>query len=260
MLNIAIAQTFESALPQAEPEVLRLAAASVRFAALVALDSVSFEIASREVFGLIGPNGAGKTTAVNILTGFLTPTSGEVHHLGENITRLGPEKFAKRGIMRTFQSGRLFAWSTVVDNIAASAMGVRRLSRAAAREHALSILEWIGCGAYATSVAGALPHGIQQRVSVARALAGFPSFVLLDEPAAGLGRQDCRELISLIAEIPSRFKCGVLLIEHNMSVVMNSCARVHVLSSGRTLADGTPKEVMKDKAVRAAYLGEQGIY
>lgn len=228
----------------------------VRFAGLVALDDVSFEVAPDQVFGLIGPNGAGKTTAVNVLTGYLRPTSGGVSLGGVSLDRQGPEAFAKRGILRTFQSGRLFPRLTVIDNVASTAIGVQRLTHKAARLRALEILDWLKCAEYYAHNAGDLPHGIQQRVSVARALAGAPRFLLLDEPASGLGRIDCEELVSLIRQVPSKFGCGVLLIEHNMSVIMNACSHIHVLSTGKSLAEGTPADVHSDPAVRAAYLGE----
>lgn len=235
---------------------LALTNVSVRFAGLVALDDVSFQVVPAQVFGLIGPNGAGKTTAVNVLTGYLKPTTGGVFLDGASVEGHGPEAFAKGRILRTFQSGRLFPRLPVIDNVASAAVGVQGMARAAARLRAFEILEWLKCAAYHAQNAGDLPHGIQQRVGVARALAGAPRYLLLDEPASGLGRADCDELVSLIRQIPTKFGCGVLLIEHNMSVIMNACSRIHVLNSGKSLAEGTPAEMQRNPAVKAAYLGE----
>lgn len=236
---------------------LSLKNASVRFAGLVALDDVSFQVVPAQVIGLIGPNGAGKTTAVNVLTGYLKPTAGGVFLDGASLYQRGPEAFAKQGILRTFQSGRLFPRLSVIDNVALAAIGVQGMTRRSARLRALEILEWLKCADYHSQNAGDLPHGVQQRVGVARALAGSPRFLLLDEPASGLGRADCDEIISLVRQLPDKFGCGVLLIEHNMSVIMNACTRIHVLNTGKSLAEGTPAEMQRHPAVRAAYLGEE---
>ena len=239
-----------------EAKSLRLKSVSVRFAGLLALEDVSIRVDPLEVFGLIGPNGAGKTTAVNVLTGFIKPTRGSVLLGEEELTGQPAPTFAKRRIARTFQSGRLFPRMTVIDNVAVAAMGTDNLGRHAARDRAYETLDWLGCSTVIGSLACRLPHGLQQRVGIARALVGAPAFVLLDEPASGLGRQDCSELVSLIREIPARYQCGVLLIDHNMAVIMQACDRIHVLSSGRSLAEGDPKAVQQDRAVRDAYLGE----
>lgn len=240
-----------------EGRSLALEHVDVRFAGLVALDDITLELRPQAVTGLIGPNGAGKTTAVNVMTGFQRPTAGKVLLGGLDVTGRAPEEFARRGLMRTFQSGRLFAKLSVIDNVSAAAVGVRKFSRARARDHAYEILEWVGCAHVCNSAAETLPHGLQQRVGLARALAGFPAFLLLDEPASGLGRVDCDALIDLIQRIPSRFRCGVLLIEHNMSVIMRACSSILVFGSGRRIAEGTPAEISASAEVRRAYLGAE---
>lgn len=234
---------------------LSMEGVGVRFGRLSALDGVDLKLRPNSVTGLIGPNGAGKTTAVNVLTGFQKPTSGKIFLGSQELTGHTPEEFARQGVTRSFQSGRLFSKLSVIDNVASAAIGIRRLGRTKAREHAYGILEWIGCADVASAFAGTLPHGVQQRVGLARAIAGFPSFILLDEPAAGLGRTDCDGLIALIQKIPSKFECGVLLIEHNMTVIMNACSSIVVFAGGRRIAEGTPAEVAHDAEVRRAYLG-----
>ncbi|CAI2931831.1 ABC transporter ATP-binding protein [Aminobacter niigataensis] len=248
-------QSSNQIAPIDDGQSLSLEHVDVRFAGLVAVDDVTLKLRPRSVTGLIGPNGAGKTTAVNVMTGFQRPTGGRILLGGLDLTGHPPEEFARRGIMRTFQSGRLFAKLSVIDNVAAAAVGVRGLSRARARDHAYDILEWMDCAHVCCATAEALPHGLQQRVGLARALAGFPTFLLLDEPASGLGRVDCDALISLIQNIPSRFQCGVLLIEHNMSVIMKACSSILVFASGRQIAEGTPAEISASVQVRQAYLG-----
>jgi branched-chain amino acid transport system ATP-binding protein len=226
----------------------------VQFGGLTAISSVSLTLQRHEVLGLIGPNGAGKTTLVNCLTGFQMPTTGRVLLAHVDVTGWQPERLRQVGVARTFQAGRLFRDMTVLDNVEVAAVGMG-LSRRQAAAAALEMLAWLGIADKADGSAGSLPYTDERRVGIARALMMSPAFVLLDEPAAGMSDTECDELMRLVAEIPNTFTCGVLLIEHNMRVIMGVSQRIHVLDGGRTIAEGTPKEIQRNEAVIAAYLG-----
>ncbi len=226
----------------------------VRFDGLTAIDRVSISLQVGGILGLIGPNGAGKSTLVNALTGFQRPTEGSVHLDRTEITGWPPDRIARRGLARTFQAGRLFRGLSVLENLAAAAVG-SGLSRREAEARALELLGWMDFAEHAELDAGSLPYGDQRRVGIGRALAVGPTYLLLDEPAAGMSDAECDDLVALIDRIPREFGCGVLLIEHNMRVIMNVCPRIHVIESGRTLAQGSPAEIRSNDAVVHAYLG-----
>jgi branched-chain amino acid transport system ATP-binding protein len=228
----------------------------VAFGGLKALKGVDLKVRQGEVLGLIGPNGAGKTTMVNVLTGFQAATTGDVMLDGRSLKGLGPRNVARAGVARSFQAARLFRDLTVRQNLEVAAIGSGK-KRKEARAKADALLDWIGCAGKADMLAGSLPYGDERRVGIARALALSPKFVLLDEPASGMNDQECDELMLLIAGIPDKFACGVLLIEHNMQVVMGACRRVHVLDNGKSLAEGTPAEMRANDEVRRAYLGSK---
>ncbi|MBN9509455.1 MAG: ABC transporter ATP-binding protein [Alphaproteobacteria bacterium] len=242
-----------------QPQAAELTAEGivVRFQGLTAISDVSLECKRHQVFGLIGPNGAGKTTLVNCLTGFQRPTSGRVRLGGEDTTGWTPDRFRKNGVARTFQAGRLFRDMTVAENVEVTALGLG-MSRRAAHRHAMAMLAWVGLGDRADTIAGTLPYTDERRVGIARAMVLSPAFVLLDEPAAGMSDAECDDLMHIIAAIPKEFTCGVLLIEHNMSVIMGVCDRIHVLDGGRTIAEGLPAEIRADAVVISAYLGMEG--
>ena len=227
---------------------------TVYFEGLSALEKIDLTVKRDEILGLIGPNGAGKTTFVNVLTGFQSPHDGGVHLGSEDITHWPPHRIRRAGVARTFQAGRLFRDLSVIDNVEASAVSLG-LTRRQARVQGMEILAWIGLGDKAEKIAGTLPYADERRVGIARALTMKPAFILLDEPAAGMSDVECDHLMETIAQIPGRFGAGVLLIEHNMRVVMGICARIHVLDGGRTIAQGTPREVQSNPGVITAYLG-----
>ena len=231
---------------------------SVRFGGLTALDSVSVSLGPNEILGLIGPNGAGKTTLVNVLSGFLRPTSGHVQIGGKNARRLRSHNYATAGVARTFQAVRLFPGMTVAENVEVSCVNIG-MSRASARARAAELLKWGGLFDKSDRVATSLSYGDERRVGLLRALALNPKFLLLDEPAAGLNAAEADELRQLIAHIQETFSCAVLLIEHNMALVMNLCHRLHVLDGGRTIATGTPAEVQSSPVFRRAYLGTHAL-
>ena len=229
---------------------------SVRFGGLPAISGVSFVMRRDEVFGLIGPNGAGKTTMVNVLTGFQKPSEGSVVLGGSDVTGREPHVLGRMGLARTFQTARLFRDMTVIQNLEVAAVGAG-LNRRAARQRAESILAWMRLAEKADARAETLPYGDERRVGIGRALATAPHFAFLDEPAAGMSDAECDDLMALISEIPARFGCGVLLIEHNMRVIMGVCHRIHVIDSGRTIVEDSPERIQNNPDVIRAYLGSR---
>ncbi len=238
------------------PERLHAQGVDVAFGGIKALTGVDLTVRRGQVMGLIGPNGAGKTTLVNVLTGFQAPTGGRVLLDDRPLAGMKARDHARAGIARSFQAARLFRDMTVEENLVVAGLGAG-LGRRAARERAREILDWIGCARLAGTVCDGLSYGDERRIGIARAMAMGPAFALLDEPASGMNETECARLMEVISELPARFDCGVLLIEHNMTVIMGVCQRIHVLDGGRSLAEGTPQEVQADPAVRRAYLGEK---
>ena len=224
------------------------------FAGLRALDNVDLQLEQGEILGLIGPNGSGKTTLINVVTGLLPATSGSVVVGGTDITNRPPHRIAHSGLARTFQTIRLFHHLTVIENVQVAAVGMG-LSRPAARERAESVLEQMGLSKWGMHMAGALPYGLERRVEVARALAMQPRFLLLDEPAAGLNEEESDELLRILEPMPAERNLGMLIVEHDMRLIMRLCHRLHVLSYGRTIGEGTPEQVRAIPAVVEAYLG-----
>ncbi len=227
---------------------------TVRFGGLTALENVSVRLMPDEVLGLIGPNGAGKTTLVNVLSGFQAPTSGTLRLDGQSIDQLSPEERARFGLARTFQAVRLFPDLPVIANVEVSALA-RGLSRARAKDMARELLHWIGMDGRAAQRGSALPYSDGRKVGIARALALEPNYLLLDEPAAGMHESEAEALLEKIIAIPRTFRCGVMLIEHNVRLVVAASTRLHVLEFGRTLAEGNPAQIREDRRVIEAYLG-----
>jgi branched-chain amino acid transport system ATP-binding protein len=233
--------------------VLEAESLTVRFSGLTALADVSIRVDESEVLGLIGPNGAGKTTLVNVLSGFQSST-GRVRLRGTDITSMPAHHRARLGLRRSFQSARLFSDLSVFDNVLTGALA-SGTSRLRARQSAQSALDWAGLSRHGSVMAGALPYGRARWLAVARTLVCSPVVVLVDEPAAGLNESESAELGEALARVPADFGASVVLIEHDVSLVMNICHRVHVLDNGATIAIGTPAEVRGMKAVQEAYLG-----
>jgi branched-chain amino acid transport system ATP-binding protein len=225
------------------------------FVGLRALDGVSFSLARGEILGLIGPNGSGKTTLINVVTGLLPATSGQVFVDGSEITNKKPYQIAHAGLARTFQTIRLFRELTVLENVEVAAVSMG-LSRGAARARAVEVLEEIGISRWAEMRAGVLPYGLERRVEVARALATQPSFLFLDEPAAGLNEDESDQLLQVLTAIPAHRNLGMLIVDHDMHLIMRLCHRLHVLNFGKTIGEGIPEEVRKIPAVLQAYLGK----
>ncbi|MGE3830808.1 MAG: ABC transporter ATP-binding protein [Parvibaculaceae bacterium] len=229
---------------------------SVAFDGLKALSNVTLDILPEKVTGLIGPNGAGKTTLVNVLTGFQAPDQGRVTLDGEEIGGRKAHAIRRLGVARTFQSGRLFAELTVLDNLEVTGVGLG-LRRREAAEKAQEMLAWVGISGLETRLAGGLPYTDERRVAIGRALMMEPRYILLDEPAAGMSAEEARELAQLIRRIAAERKCGVLLIEHNIGLVLNICDGIHVLDSGEIIETGTPATIKASEKVRHAYMGTQ---
>ena len=243
------------------------------FGGLAAVSNVDFAIEENELVGLIGPNGAGKTTFFNLLTGVYVPTEGTIELEIDNkkvlLNGKAPYKITDLGLARTFQNIRLFKELTVIDNVLIamhSTMGESTFhsllrtptyyrKEAEMREKALELLAIFELEKKYDVLAKNLPYGEQRRLEIVRALATNPKILFLDEPAAGMNPQETAELTALIRKIQTDFKITVVLIEHDMSLVMNVCERIYVLEYGRLLAKGTPEEIQKNPAVIKAYLG-----
>jgi branched-chain amino acid transport system ATP-binding protein len=244
---------------------------SVSFGGVHAIDDVSLAVTPGIVFSIIGPNGAGKTTLFNVISGLYQPERGRVRLAGEDVTALAPEDLARRGLSRTFQNLQIFFRMSVLENVMvgrhrheASGMfaalfhlpAVRRQNRMTS-EAATAALERVGLAAAAERPAASLPFGDLKRLELARALASEPKVLLLDEPAAGCNAVETAGIAAVIRRL-SRDGITIVLVEHDMRLVMDVSDRIHVLASGRTLAEGAADEVRTNPAVIAAYLGIRG--
>ncbi|MBV9494052.1 MAG: ABC transporter ATP-binding protein [Acidobacteria bacterium] len=243
---------------------------TIRFGGLTAVSNFNLSIRPHELIGLIGPNGAGKTTIFNILTGVYKPTEGEVFAGGVSTKALDPHEITSLGLARTFQNIRLFKELTVLENVkigghihykysgTSAVLHTNRFHEAegVAEKEALELLDIFDLHSRADAYAKNLPYGDQRRLEIARALAARPRVLLLDEPAAGLNDRETLNLMETIHDIRDRFGIAILLIEHHMELVMGICERIVVLNFGKTIAQGTPKEIQANPAVIEAYLGE----
>lgn len=234
---------------QAMPELVATGVQK-RFRGLIAVDDVSFRLRQGEILGLIGPNGSGKTTLLNVASGVTRPTRGTVTVGGTSAHGKRPHFFAALGVGRTFQQIRLFADMTVEENVEVGAVARRR-----SRESVRALIERIGLAHDRERFAGTLPYGQQRRVEIARALAGGPRFLLLDEPAAGMNEVESDQLLETIRMIREHEGCGILIVDHDLRLIMRLSERIHVLAEGRTIAEGTPEVVRRDPAVIREYIG-----
>jgi branched-chain amino acid transport system ATP-binding protein len=236
---------------------LEVRGVTVRFGGNVALNDVTVTAQPGEVTGLIGPNGAGKTTLFNVVTGLLTPADGRVLLGGRDVTRSAPHRRARAGLSRTFQRLELFTLLSVRSNIRVAA----DLHRSYTHDRSIDpdkvaeeVLERLGIGGLAESRVDQLPTGLARLVEVGRALATRPRVLLLDEPASGQDESETAALAQLLRSLAAD-GMAVVLVEHDVDLVMQTCARIHVLDFGQLLAVGTADEIRNDPAVIAAYLG-----
>ncbi|HET9851520.1 MAG TPA: ABC transporter ATP-binding protein [Candidatus Limnocylindrales bacterium] len=257
--------------------LVRARGVTKRFGGLLAVNKVDFDIPRGSIVSLIGPNGAGKTTFFNMITGFYTPTGGEIvfdgkpvaWRRGSKVRSLAPHRVTALGIGRTFQNIRLFSTMSVLDNVL---VGLHVHLRSHwwdaifrtpsqlreehdARERARELLDLVGLRERENTWARNLPYGDQRRLEIARAMGTNPKLLLLDEPTAGMNNAETRDLTNFIRRLRSEFGLSVLLIEHDMRVVMGISDRVTVLDYGEVIAEGSPDEVRKNSRVVEAYLG-----
>jgi len=219
---------------------------------------VTLTVGRGEIVGLIGPNGAGKSTLVNVLSGFDRADEGSVELDGRDVSRWSASRRGRAGLARTFQHSHGFRGLSVRENVEVSALGVGAGARQA-KQRAGALLERLGLAPYASAPAASLAQGDERRLGVARALATSPKYVLLDEPAAGLPEAEVPDFAALVRSIAAEHDAGVLLIDHNMALIMETCDRIQVLDQGTVLAEGTPTEIRANVDVAAAYLGETPV-
>jgi len=229
---------------------------SVQFGGLLAVDGATLTVEAGRVTGLIGPNGAGKTTLFNVITGLQAPSQGRVLLAGSDITRRRPYRRARLGIARTFQRLEAFGSLTARENVLVALEMRRRWATSRYESNALAddLLEQVGIASVAHKRVESLPTGTARLVEVARALATDPKVLLLDEPSSGLDEAETDALGELLHRLTGG-GLGVLLVEHDMPLVMDTCASIHVLDFGRVIACGTPNEIQANPSVQRAYLG-----
>ena len=252
--------------------MLELQNISVHFGGIKALNNVSFKVDIESLFSIIGPNGAGKTSLLNVISGRYKPKNGDLLFKGKNITNFHPNTRPDLGIGRTFQNLALFDHMTVLENIYIGRHHLLRsnffsgaiywLSGAKNeevnnRKEAEKILDFLEISNIRKSTAGTLSYGLRKRVELARAMAIQPELILLDEPMAGMNQEEKEDMARFIIDLNREWKITVVMIEHDMGVVMDISKRIAVLDFGEKIAEGTPDEVVKNKSVQQAYLGDE---
>ena len=236
-----------------------LTAASVtkRFGGLVAIENISFALEEKEVLGLIGPNGSGKTTMMNLISGALKPSSGDIRLYGEPIAGIGASRVANKGVARTFQLVRMLPSMTALENVTAGGVfGHARRWGQELDDYAQALLQRVGLPNAGGATVSALTYIDQKRVELARALASDPKVLLLDEWLAGLNPTELKIGIALIEQLRAE-GCTIIIVEHVMHAIRSLCDRCIVMNSGIKIAEGTPGEVLADHAVIRAYLGDE---
>ena len=251
--------------PLIEVEDVQLSFAGVR-----AIDGVSFTLSNDELLAIIGPNGAGKTSVFNCLSGVYRPQSGSIRFLGRDLLKIKPNKIAAMGMARTFQNIELFANLTVLDNLmlgrhlfldygplrAMVQYGKARRLEAANRETVEAIIQFLELEPFRKSYVAMLPYGVQKRVELGRALAMSPKVLLLDEPVAGMNREETEDMARYITDIKRELGIGMILVEHDMRVVMDLADMVLAIDFGKPITIGPPERVQENPDVIRAYLGE----
>ncbi|MDX1810236.1 MAG: ABC transporter ATP-binding protein [Sulfurospirillaceae bacterium] len=248
--------------------LLEIKDVSKLFSGLVAIDSLSMKVKEGQIYGIIGPNGAGKTTLFNCITGIYTPEHGDILFEGKSIKGIAPYKIAEHGILRTFQTIRLFSEMSVAENIMSGRHiksnqrwynGIIHTPAMKRDEHEQwekvgELMDFFKLSKYATTPAGDLSYGVQRKIEMARALAAEPKLLILDEPAAGLNDNETMELAATIREIQAK-GVTVLMIEHHMEMVMSLCEYITVINFGAKISEGVPTVVQNDPVVVEAYVG-----